>query len=42
MNEQDWFTVSKINDETYAISELGHWEQVHSFLIIRNRLCFSN
>ncbi|UNK17486.1 MBL fold metallo-hydrolase [Paenibacillus sp. N3/727] len=29
-----WFTVSKIDDGTFAISEFGHWEKVHSFLLI--------
>ncbi|MGG0745932.1 hypothetical protein ABE088_21760 [Priestia megaterium] len=23
-----------IDDKTYAISECGHWEKVHSFLLI--------
>lgn len=27
----EWFTVEEINNETYAISEYGHWEKVHSF-----------
>lgn len=34
---EDWFTVTKIADETYAISEYGHWEKVHSFLLIGER-----
>ncbi|GAB3061795.1 MBL fold metallo-hydrolase [Virgibacillus ainsalahensis] len=29
-----WFTVQKIDDRTFAISEYGHWEKVHSFLLI--------
>lgn len=29
-----WFTVEEINNETYAISEYGHWEKVHSFLLL--------
>lgn len=29
-----WFTVSKLDEATYAISEYGHWEKVHSFLLI--------
>lgn len=32
--QDDWFTVQKIDDITYAISEYGHWEKVHSFLLI--------
>lgn len=34
MLEDDWFTVRKIDENTYAISELGHWEKVHSFLLL--------
>ncbi len=30
----EWFTVQKIDEETYAISEYGHWEKVHSYLLI--------
>ncbi|TFB19555.1 MBL fold metallo-hydrolase [Filobacillus milosensis] len=29
-----WFTVQQIDQDTYAISEYGHWEKVHSFLLI--------
>ncbi|MFD2042988.1 MBL fold metallo-hydrolase [Ornithinibacillus salinisoli] len=29
-----WFTVEEIDSATYAISEYGHWEKVHSFLLI--------
>ncbi|GAA0378547.1 MBL fold metallo-hydrolase [Bacillus horti] len=29
-----WFTVQKIDSNTYAISEYGHWEKVHSFLLL--------
>ncbi|WP_217585498.1 MBL fold metallo-hydrolase [Lentibacillus saliphilus] len=29
-----WFTVQTIDDHTYAISEYGHWESVHSFLLL--------
>lgn len=31
-----WFTVSKLDDTTYVISEYGHWEKVHSYLLIGN------
>lgn len=34
MIRDDWFTVQKIDSDTYAISEYGHWEKVHSFLLI--------
>ena len=33
---QAWFTVEPIDNQTYAISEYGHWEQVHSYLFIGN------
>lgn len=29
-----WFTVEQIDSKTYAISEYGHWEKVHSYLVI--------
>ena len=29
-----WFTVEPIDETTFAISEYGHWEQVHSFLLL--------
>ncbi|WP_339164999.1 MBL fold metallo-hydrolase [Siminovitchia sp. FSL H7-0308] len=29
-----WFTVQQIDDTTFAISEYGHWEKVHSYLLI--------
>lgn len=32
--KDSWFTVEEINEETFAISEYGHWEKVHSFLLI--------
>ena len=41
MNEgrdvKDWFTVERIDEMTYAISEYNHWEQVHSFLLIGSK-----
>ncbi|WP_373895403.1 MBL fold metallo-hydrolase [Virgibacillus natechei] len=30
----NWFTVQEIDDKTFAISEYGHWEKVHSFLLV--------
>lgn len=29
-----WFTIEKIDDTTFTISEYGHWEKVHSYLLI--------
>lgn len=34
MVEDKWFTVQQIDEKTYAISEYGHWEKVHSFLLL--------
>ena len=34
MLKDPWFTIQKIDEKTYAISEYGHWEKVHSFLLI--------
>lgn len=35
----DWFTVEKIDKDTYAISEYGHYEKMHSYLLLGNKLC---
>ncbi len=32
--KDSWFTVEKIDNFTYAISEYGHWENAHSYLLI--------
>lgn len=32
--DDPWFTVTQIDADTFAISEFGHWEKVHSFLLI--------
>jgi len=29
----DWFTVEKIDQDTYAISEYKHWEETHCYLV---------
>ncbi|MBW4084247.1 MBL fold metallo-hydrolase [Paenibacillus sp. S150] len=34
MINDPWFTVQQIDDTTFAISEYGHWEKVHSFLLL--------
>ena len=34
MLNDNWFTIRQIDENTYAISELGHWEKVHSFLLL--------
>ena len=33
----NWFTVEAIDSMTYAISEYGHWEKVHSYLVIGDK-----
>ncbi|WP_150274000.1 MBL fold metallo-hydrolase [Paenibacillus tepidiphilus] len=39
MTIQDpWFTIQPIDSNTYAISEYGHWEKVHSFLLLGTEL----
>ena len=30
---KNWFTVEKIDDDTYAISEYKHWEETHCYLV---------
>lgn len=30
----NWFTIEKIDDTTFAISEYGHWERVHSYVLL--------
>ena len=30
----DWFTVEKIDNRTFAISEYQHWEETHSYLLV--------
>ncbi|PYZ97768.1 MBL fold metallo-hydrolase [Alteribacter lacisalsi] len=38
--ENHWFTISQLNDQSWAISEYGHWEKVHSFLLTgKKRAC---
>lgn len=31
---EDWFTVEKIDDSTFAVSEYKHWEETHCYLLI--------
>ena len=30
----EWFTIERLADDTYAISEWGHWEETHSYLLL--------
>ncbi|MEO3944889.1 MBL fold metallo-hydrolase [Gorillibacterium sp. CAU 1737] len=34
MIQDTWYTITPLDPATYAISEYGHWEKVHSFLLI--------
>ena len=31
---RDWFTVEPIDEATFMISEYGHWEQTHCYLLV--------
>ena len=30
---ENWFTVKKIDKDTFAISEYKHWEETHCYLL---------
>lgn len=30
----DWFTVDRIDPDTYSISEYRHWEETHCYLLL--------
>ena len=30
----EWFHIEKIDNETFAISEYGHWEETHCYLLL--------
>ncbi len=36
---KDWFTIDKIDDTTYIISEYRHWEETHCYLLIGSERC---
>ena len=33
MNIKSWFSVEKIDSDTFAISEYKHWEDTHCYLL---------
>ena len=35
-NASNWFTVETMDSATFAISEYGHWTQIHSYLFVGN------
>ncbi len=37
--KNEWFTIDKIDDTTYIISEYRHWEETHCYLLIGNERC---
>ena len=36
---KDWFTIDKIDEQTYIISEYRHWEETHCYLLIGSERC---
>lgn len=30
---EDWFTIDRIDKDTYSISEYRHWEETHCYLL---------
>ncbi|MBD5131324.1 MAG: MBL fold metallo-hydrolase [Clostridiales bacterium] len=39
MSRTDWFTIDKIDETTYIISEYKHWEETHCYLLIGKARC---
>lgn len=37
-NESTWFTIDRIDAQTFALSEYGHWEQTHTYLFVGSRI----
>lgn len=35
---EDWFTVKKIDNDTFVISEYKHWEQTHCYLLCGTKM----
>ena len=31
--QKNWFTVEAIDTDTFAVSEYGHWEETHCYLL---------
>lgn len=36
---KNWFTIDKIDEATYIISEYRHWEETHCYLLIGSERC---
>lgn len=30
---KDWFTIDRVDEDTYIISEYRHWEETHCYLL---------
>ena len=37
INNKNWFTADKIDDNTYIVSENHHWEETHCYLLCGNK-----
>lgn len=37
--ESEWYTVEKIDEETFVISEYRHWEETHCYLLLGETRC---
>jgi len=35
----EWFSIDKIDNETYVISEYKHWEETHCYLLVGSNKC---
>jgi len=33
INKRDWFTIEEIDNNTFVISEYGHWEETHCYVL---------
>ncbi|MED2976325.1 MBL fold metallo-hydrolase [Bacillus swezeyi] len=40
MIDDKWFTITDLGGDTFAISEYGHWENVHSYLLLGREEAF--
>ena len=38
-DKEEWFTIEKIDDNTFIISEYKHWEEAHCYVIIGTERC---
>ncbi len=38
-NKEDWFTIEKIDNDTFVISEYKHWEETHCYVLNGTERC---